>query len=44
MAGAKLSDVEFVSQFWGSVTMVAIWAMLLPALLLAARLNAESKS
>ncbi|MFT4822464.1 MAG: hypothetical protein ACI9J0_000374 [Cryomorphaceae bacterium] len=44
MAGARLSDVDFVSQFWGSVTMVAIWAMLLPALLLAARLNAESKS
>lgn len=44
MAGARLSDVEFVSQFWGPVTMSIIWAMVFPAILLFARLNMGPKS
>lgn len=43
LAGARLSDVEFVSQFWGPATMALIWAILFPVLLLAARLNTDSE-
>lgn len=42
LGGARLSDVEFVSQFWGPFTMALIWFAVFPLLLLAARLNSES--
>lgn len=43
LAGARMSDVEFVSQFWGPITMALVWAIVFPSILLATRLNAESE-
>jgi hypothetical protein len=43
VAGTRLSDVEFVSLFWGPVTMALLWALLFPALLLGASLAAGSR-
>ena len=37
MAGARLSDVEFVSLIWGPAVMAIIWAGVFPALLWGAR-------
>lgn len=41
VAGTRLSDVEFVSLFWGPLTMAIIWAVVFPALLVVARVNME---
>jgi hypothetical protein len=38
-AGTRLSDVDFTSLFWGPIIMALTWAIVFPALMLAARLN-----
>ncbi len=40
-AGTRLSDVEFVSAFWGPATLAVAWAVLFPAMLAGARLMTD---